>query len=57
VRCPAVWHVFKQAAASLRWSTPSSGGLFTIRVDYEKIYDKTQGLDRSGIIEKTEARL
>ncbi len=33
------------------------GGVFTIRVDDEKIYDKTQGFDLSGIIDDLEARL
>jgi selenoprotein W-related protein len=33
------------------------GGVFTIRVDDEQIYDKTKGFDLEGIIADIEARI
>jgi selenoprotein W-related protein len=33
------------------------GGVFTIRVDDEQIYDKTKGFDIDGIIADIEARI
>ena len=33
------------------------GGVFTIRVDEEQIYDKTKGFDIDGIIADIEARI
>ena len=33
------------------------GGVFTIRVDSEQIYDKTQGYDLAGILEDIKTRL
>ena len=36
---------------------PGDRGVFTIRVDDEQIYDRTQGYDLVGILEDIEARL
>jgi selenoprotein W-related protein len=33
------------------------GGVFTIRVDSEQIYDKTQGYDLAGILQEINTRL
>ena len=33
------------------------GGVFTIRVDSEQIYDRTQGYDLTGILQDIEERL
>lgn len=33
------------------------GGVFTIRVDNEQIYDKTRGYDMAGILEDINTRL
>jgi selenoprotein W-related protein len=37
--------------------TTGHGGVFTIRVDDEQIYDRTQGYDLTGILQKIYTRL
>lgn len=37
--------------------TTGEGGVFTIRVDDEQIYDSSRGFDLEGIIDDIEARL
>jgi len=36
--------------------TTGHGGVFTIRVDDEQIYDRTQGYDLTGILQDIKAR-
>jgi predicted Rdx family selenoprotein len=37
--------------------TTGHGGVFTVRVDDEQIYDRTQGYDLTGILQKIYTRL
>lgn len=52
----AILEQFGRQVDGVRLKT-GHGGVFTIRVDDEEIYDKTQGFDLAGIIDNIETRL
>ena len=52
----AILKQFSRRLDGVRLKT-GHGGVFTIRVDSEQIYDKTQGYDLAGILEEIKTRL
>ena len=52
----AILQQFGRRVEGVRLKT-GHGGVFTIRVDGEQIYDRTRGYDLAGILEDIETRL